>query len=188
MAATPSIKIVKTVHWKGNIVNWSNRYHFAGGTPADNSHWTTLADAIVTAEKACIHDSMQIVQAVGYGAGSDVPVFSKTYTTTGTLTSDASNIRSPAECAALIKFTTTQRTSKNHPVYLFNYMHSPLIDIAGYGDTMLAHQTTPYATYFSSWLTGFSDGANTYTRAGPNGAVAQTRVVETYVTHRDFRR
>ena len=79
MAATPSIKIVKQMDYLGAPRQWSNRYHFNGGTPADGTHWTTLADAVVAAEKAIYKAAtdFSIVHAFGYAAGSDVPVFTK---------------------------------------------------------------------------------------------------------------
>jgi hypothetical protein len=189
MAPTPSIKVVKTGYFRGASGHkWANRYHFNGGTPADSAHWTTLSDNIVNAEKLCLHDSQQIVQTIGYAAGSDVPVFTKTYTQNGSLTSDASNVRTPLEVAALIRYATTARTSKNHPIYLFNYMHGPLLQLSGEGDILAPTTKTAMETYATAWIAGFSDGVNTYNRAGPNGASAISRLVSTYLTHRDFRR
>ena len=86
MAATPSIKITKQFTYRGVARHFSNRYHFVGGTPADNAHWTTLSDAIVTAEKVIYTSVVTIVSTTGYAAGSEVPVFSKTYSTAGTRT------------------------------------------------------------------------------------------------------
>jgi hypothetical protein len=77
---------------------------------------------------------------------------------------------------------------KNHPIYLFSYIHNPIIDGALGTERVATVQVTALNTYCGDWVTGFSDGASTYHRAGPNGAVAQSGAVEEYVTHRDFRK
>jgi hypothetical protein len=127
------------------------------------------------------------VETIGYAAGSDVPVFSKTYSQAGT-GSFATFIACPGDCAALVRYTTTARTPKNHPVYLFNYFHSCGINTSGASDLLNTAQKTAIGTYASAWLSGFSDGTNTYVRAGPNGATATGQLVEQYVMHRDFPR
>src|SRR6266571_1319725 len=75
MAVAASIKIVKTIAWKGGIQEWSNRYHFNGALPPDDTHWLALANAINLVEKTCYYTNTHIVRAVGYDAGSDVPVY-----------------------------------------------------------------------------------------------------------------
>lgn len=184
MAATPSIKVIKTFTYRGAARQWSNRYHFNGGTPADSAHWTTLSDAIVTAEKACLAAQMTIVGTVGFAAGSDVPVFTKTYSTVGTYSGSGGD-KLPGDCAALIRYSTTARTPKNHPVYLYNWYHGCLGD-PSVQDNLLASQVTAYQTYAGDWVSGFSDGTTSYVRAGPNGATAVGSLVEPHVMHRDF--
>jgi len=185
VAATPSLKVIKSSAFKGGTRLWSNRYHFSGGTPADSAHWTTFSDAVVTAEKASLKGTTTIVGTVGYAAGSDVPVFSKTYSTVGT---DATGGNyAPGEVAGLTRYSTDQRTSKNHPIYLFNYYHNMITNpTAGQQDLIATGLRTNMLTYANAWITGFSDGTNTYHRAGPNGAVALGAFVEEYLTHRDF--
>lgn len=187
MAATPSILIRKHGGYKGGTKEWSNRYHFSGGTPADSAHWTTLANAIVTAEKAALSTNTTIDEAIGYAAGSDVPVWSGTYATAGTVATGA-YANAPLEVAALVRYSTDVRTAKNHPVYLFNYYHRVLLDESVTTETLASTMASALGTYAADWISGFSDGANTYHRAGPNGAVALGAYVHPYVTHRDFPR
>lgn len=186
MAPTPSVVVQKSFVYRGGTQLWSNRYHFAGGTPADLAHWNTLFDAIVLAEKACLRGSSTIVKCSGYAAGATVAAASKSYTTAGTLSTTGGVLQAGDVCA-LLRWSTAALTSKNHPVYLFSYIHDVCTGTTD-RDTLLAGEKTAIETYGTAWLTGFSDGTNTYTRAGPNGAAAVARFVNPLVTHRDFPR
>ncbi len=186
MALTPSVRVVKQTSYRGGTRVWSNRYHFSGGTPANDSAWHTLFDNITTDEIACLGDNVGLIEALGYAAGSDVAVSSKTYALTGSLSAGAGEKFAPLADAALIRYSTTQKTSKNHPIYLFTYIHSVILANSSDHELLQATQKTALEEYADDWLAGFSDGTNTYLRAGPNGAVAQSRLVSAYVTHRDF--
>ncbi len=188
MATNASIRVVKSMHFKGGTRLWSNRYHFNGGTPADATHWHTLMDNVVAAEKAILQADTTIVECLGYAAGSEVPVATKTYSTVGTLAIAAGGVYVPGEVAALVRYSTNARSTKNHPIYCFNYYH----DVVCLGtsrstiDLLDANQKAAMATYAAAWISGFTDGTITAVRATPRGAAATGSIVEEYVTHRDF--
>lgn len=173
--------------FKGGSRVWSNRYHFNGGTPADATHWHTLMDNVVTAEKAVLGQHNTIVEALGYAAGSDVPVASKVYSTAGTHTVASGNT-APGEVVALVRYSTAARSTKNHPIYCFNYYHGIYIPVnnSTSDDLLLASMKTSFETYGASWISGFSDGSLTLTRCSPASHAATGMICEEYVTHRDF--
>jgi len=174
------------------LTPYSNRYHFHGGTPADSAHWTTLANAVTTAEKA-IHESVssggsKIIEAVGYAGGSEIPVFTLTYALDGT-GSFTTYIPQQGDVAALIRYSTADRSSKNHPIYCFNYYHGAGSDGTGTDPGKFnPSQKTAFTTYANLWISGFSDGTNTYTRSRPNGNQCTGVFVEPQLTHRDLPR
>ena len=188
MSTVPSIKVLKTIPFKGGLRTYSNRYHFTGGLPADATHWHTLMDNVTTAERPLHAPSSTITEALGYAAGSEVPVAQKTYSLAGTLSVATNSIPAPGEVAALQRYSTAARTTKNHPIYLFNYLHGIAVNgtTSSTVDLIDANLKANMSTYAAAWITGFSDGTLTCKRASPNGAVATGHVEEEYCTHRDF--
>lgn len=192
MSIVASIRIVKGFVYRGVNRETSNRYHLYTGTPADDGHWTTLADAIVAAEKAIYRPygsgGASITQAIGYAAGSEIPVFNKVYSVDGT-GSFASSLAVAGDTAALVRYSTGSRSSKNHPIYGFSYYHTmPAQSTGTTADTLNTACATALGTYASHWVTGFSDGTNTYRRCTPAGHVALGYLVEPLLTHRDLPR
>lgn len=174
----------------GGTRTFSNRYHFNGGVPPDLTHWTALANAIIAAEKAIYSSRVSIVEATCYLAGSDLPLFTISYSTAGTFVPGSGGRISPGDCAKVGVWLTTARSTKNHPVFLFSYWHDVYSDTAATVDEIDPTQRSAYHTYMSSWVSGFSDGATTYVRAGPNGATGYDfkTPAPDYITHRDFPR
>jgi hypothetical protein len=182
-----SIKVIKRMPYRGVTKDWSNRYFFDGSAPADNTKWTTFSDAVVTAEKAIYHNESgySIIGTVGYAAGSEIPVFSKTYTQVGTLTLTSYQLM-PGDVAALVRYSTADRSEKNHPIYLFNYYHWVNADLSGPFDELKSTQRTAMGTYANLWISGISDGTVSHHRTGPYGHAATGQTVNQYLRHRDF--
>jgi hypothetical protein len=187
LADAASIKVVKTLEYRGFIREWTNRYYFDGGAPADNTKWTTFSDAVTAAEKATMYNAGLVVikRTHGYEAGSDIPVFEKTYTLNGT--GGFANPRMQAgDVAIVVRWATPDRSSKNHPIYCFNYFHGVLGNSVGTADEVNPAQKTAFQTYAAAWISGFSDGAVTHKRSRPNETACTGYQVDPMLRHRDF--
>jgi len=146
----------------------------------------------VTAEKAIYQPfanvGATIIATVGYAGGSEVPVFNKTYSTDGTLGFTAGR-PVPGDTAAVIRYTTPDRSTKNHPVYCFNYYHSVQSStLATGGDDIQPIALTALGTYSANWISGFSDGTTTVHRSRPTGDLCTGYIVKPLLSHRDLPR
>lgn len=156
----------------------------------DATHWTTLSDAIVAEEKKIYQPlaapGAKIIQTVGYNPGSDIPAFTKAYTTDGILASTNGG-STPGDTAALIRYTTPDRSTKNHPVYCFNYYHTVAYSTLVNGaDNVQPIALTALGVYAAAWITGFSDGTTTVHRSRPTGDLCTGYLVKPLLTHRDL--
>jgi hypothetical protein len=185
VADTASIRVIKTLPFRGGTREWSNRYHFTGGAPSSLTRWADLADAITDAEQAVLADFVTIVKTVYYAEGSDVPLGEDTWDKDGAGGFALSQV-TPGQDAALVRYETAARSVRNHPIYLFNYYHGAMRDTSAGTDDLNSAQQAALQTYAAAWLDGFSDGVVDHSRAGPRGAAATGYTVSDWITHRDF--
>lgn len=187
-----SIVIKKQGDYRGGTKQWTNRYHFEGDLPTDDAAWEAFSDLIVAAEKACYVSDLTIVEAVGYDsstASSSNPhgdaVWVKSYTTAGTLVPAGTDNAAPGDAAALVRYSTPARSSRNHPVYLMNYYHNAYSKTSD-ADALADDQKTELETYAAHWVSGFACDGSPRERCGPHGAVATGYRVDPWIRHRDF--
>ncbi len=181
----PGCRVIVQSPYKGGTKLWSNTWYLTGPSWADQTHFNTWADAYIAEFKVVLPSASEIVEAIGYDAGSFLPVFSKTYTTSGTATTGG-NPPKALETCMLCKGSTDARSTKNHPIYIFKYIHNILCDGSSGGEVPLSGQKSTMQGVLNDLVAGISDGTNSRRWAGPRGAVVQSAVVETYVSHRDF--
>lgn len=182
-----SVKISKSFSYEGGTKVWSNRYFFSGSSPT-NTQFQNLTDALKALEQPCYTSAVSFVDAVGYFAGSDVPVWSNGMSGNGNLTPATGRIRCPGDCVGVVRFATDQRTTKNHPIYLFKYYHGVWAQQNSQPDNVGDDFYAAYDALGAALVSGTSDGTTTRDLVGPRGATAQDHTITAWVRHRDFPR
>ncbi len=170
---------------RGGTHTWSNRYFFTGAN-LTGGQFAALIAAMEPDWKQCLPTTTNITAYTQYDSGSDVPVSTVAVSVAGTWTL-TSHPPATSDSCALARFSTSQRTSKNHPIYLYKYWHGVTADSGTAGDTIQSTQLTRYQQFASDIVSGFSDGSTTRHVTGPYGAVAIGQLVSQYIHHRDFR-
>jgi hypothetical protein len=195
MAAQASITTIKTFDYRGAAEEWSNTYHFGPGAPNTPTKWKALADAVIAAEKVPLQASHTIIRAYGHLAGVAARDWEYDYALHSASVAGQQTLSGgfyPAGDEAIwVRWPTAVKSSKGKPIYLRSYMHGCIhkADTIPERDELLAAQKTAYETFGEAWVTGFSDGTDTYTRRGPNGAVGLTGVMaSTWLTTRTLER
>lgn len=180
------VKLVFSSPYRGGTKVWSQLWHFDGPTTwASSGQFQTLVDNLVAQIQGLLPSDTSITEAIAYNAGSSVPVYTYTHTWTGTSTATTGR-RQALEACALVKFTTTQRSTKNHPIYLFKWFHAVFSSGTGTYEALDSGLKTNIQNNMTTILGGLSDGTNTRQYCGPFGAVAQSRIVEPDLHMREF--
>lgn len=184
-----SVRVVKKFMYRGDpLQEWSNRYYFDGGAPADTAAWHALFDELVLREKVFFKADVTIIGCHGYAPGSEVAVANKDYTQAGTATYTGS-YPTPGDCAAVLRMATTKRSTKNHVVYVMSYFHGVRAQNSGENvDELWGGQRDAMDAYGLAWKNGITVGARTYKRTTPDGALTTGATTNHWITHRDFPR
>jgi len=177
--------MVYSFSWRGSTHVWSQLWHVTGGSWQDQTHFNSFSDALWNEVKTITCARVTLVETVAYNPGSFLPVYTKTYGSAGTYT-DTSNPQAGGEDCMLWKFTTDQRTTKNHPIYLYKWFHGTQTDGATSPDSLRNGIHSTAGGVISDIVAGLSDGTLTRKYCGPYGAVAQSGTCNALLHNREF--
>jgi hypothetical protein len=188
---TPSVVIVKSFTYRGLPEEFSNKYHFSGGSPANLSQWEVLARDLATLEKTTVPSSVKFVRAYGYQAGiehsvAQVDLVNPGPIIWGTFTPTDADAVCSGDVAATIRWNTGQLNSRGKKIYCRKYMHA-VYHAAGDPDAVMAAQKTALQTFAGKLIDGTS-WSGLYKYCGPQGAVLSTPLVDNFLTTRTLKR
>lgn len=192
MAATPSLTIVKKFLYRAfSDEEFSNTYHFNGGTPSDGTAWKALADAVIDDEKACYTSAASVVRAYGHEAGNTISVWTYDYeahseTVAGTCTVETGGHQWAGDQAGVLQWQTADFTSRGKRIYLRKFFHSGESGPGSLYDALGSNCTTGYEALGAAWVSGYI--SSTYVIAGPNGAAGSNPEALPWVTTRTLKR
>lgn len=185
MAATPSLKFSFQTPYKGGTKQWSTKFHFIGGIPADTAAWSAFVTDVWGQLYPYLRDDQKFVLANGYLDDSSPAVFTEIEDAFGTST-DSGLEKQTAYVATLLAWSTDAHNARGGPIFLHNYLHGAITQSTD-SDEVPSDQLTGLTAFAHRWSdagTGFSDGTNTYKRAGPEGVAGLVGTCREFVSHR----
>src|SRR5439155_20108573 len=186
MPAMPSLTIVKKFTYRDVGEEFSNRYHFSGGVPADATAWKALAAAVITAEKATQTPTTSWVRAYGHVNDDSVAAWTYDYLAAGSAVVGvpagwSGGNPMPGDVAVWVRWQTANYTSRGKRIYLRKFFHN-VWQSSSDVDKLVAAQKTALETYGAAWVTGFI--SNQYKICGPLGAAGSAPIASTWLTTR----
>lgn len=154
MATVCGLILVKEMDYRERTdEEWSSRYWFTGGIPADDAAWLNLATEIITQEKTCYASSSKVVRAYGYSDNTDAGYAVWTYDfklqaapIPGTLTGAAGEPKMAGDQAGFVYWRTARRNSRGKWVYLRKYLHDAFVSTADH-DALGGSTITNYRSF-----------------------------------------
>lgn len=186
MPDMPSITVVKEFTYKGQPEEWSNTYHFSGGTPADEEEWDTLSLFMWNQERAFLSASVSLVTTYGYEAGNESSVYQADWQVPPRSADPGNRADAdplPGDSTVWVRWNTGQRNSKGRPIYGRKYYHG--VPGAG-GDSIPGAVRTIMEEVASNFIDGTIPGD--YRICGPQGATYSDPLVAPFVGYRQLRR
>jgi hypothetical protein len=185
-----SILIGYEVPSKGTHELVTNRFYLrgaAGGeTPADESVWRAIANNMVSDLADCLSPNARIKFAQCFSHSPQILLHDFTYDAPGAHAIPMHSLDEPGFVCQLMKWRTTARTSNNHPIYLFNFIHGILTDPVTPEVSACASAVDEFGGFLTDGSTHYSFGGVDWVKCGPNGASAVEYLPSTYVTSHDL--
>jgi hypothetical protein len=205
MSEQCGLTVVKRFTYRGDASEeFSNTYWLTGDIPADATEWRALFDAMVTQEKTCYNNGVNVIRGYGYAdntghrSGDTGTVAASVWTVdltvspetpvAGTITLGAGESVAPGDAAAWARWKTSRLTDPGgKPIYLRKYFHGINMQAAPNQDQIKATQKTNLAAFAEKLRDGTFIDARTVTAAGSTDTITATGA-STYVTTRTLKR
>lgn len=189
--------IIKKFTYRGSPEEWSNQYWLTGSTPADDTAWLALFNALATEEKTLYGSGHSIVRAYGYTSAAPGATAAYTRdlepslsTIPGTLALNTASTVAPGDAAVWIRWKTSRVTSPGgKAIYLRKYYHGVQLaeDASSNNDALTANQITALTAFAAKMWDGSFLDARKITSAGTTDTILGAGI-SPYVTTRTLKR
>lgn len=190
MPDTPSLVLVKAFTYRGKDEEFSNRYHFEGGTPEDFDDWLQLAKTWRDLERKIMPPEVRWVRAYGYEAGTEHSIAQIDFEVVDQVVAGqfiAANyaLVCPGDTAATIRWDTGEVNSRGKRVYCRKYFHGVFRDDSS-ADKVSDEQVAAMVIYADQMTAAVPLLGRRY--CGPQGADLHQPRVDPWLTTRTLKR